>query len=373
MSERPSDELVDRLRRLGLQAGLSAVETCAVGSWTSSRSRLEAGRQAGRNAEMAFTYRNPARSSEPARILPGARSLVVGAYTYHQDSAPTLRTGSPVDVVMAEVARYARQDSIGALRDRLAPIVTELRAAGHSAVVMADDNSLLDREAAWRAGIGSYGKHSNLMLRGGRGSWIVLGAVVTTAALGPSSTPSSDVCGSCTRCMDRCPTGAIVSPGVVDARRCLAWILQAPGSMPERWRVAVGTRIYGCDTCQEVCPENVAGDPNETADPDPTVSPSETAPLTPAGIDAVAWLALDDHALLAAAGRWYVADRDPTTLRRNLLVVLGNAGRRDAPGVITALTSYAQGEDPVLAEHARWSLGRLDAPSKDAQPKGALT
>jgi len=305
---------------------------------------------------MEFTYRNPARSSEPARILPGARSLVVGAYTYQHDGGPTGQTDQPsADHVMAEVARYARRDSIGALRDRLAPIATELRATGHRAVVMADDNSLLDREAAWRAGIGSYGKHSNLMLRGGGGSWIVLGAVVTTAVLAPSSTPSSDVCGTCTRCMDRCPTGAIVSPGVVDARRCLAWILQAPGSMPQRWRVAVGTRVYGCDTCQEVCPENTGHD-----EPNPA---GMAAPTSGSSVDAVAWLALDDDALLAAAGRWYVADRDPTTLRRNLLVVLGNAGRRDLPGVLTALDSYAAGDDPILAEHARWSLARLEAPT----------
>jgi len=362
--------LVDRLRRLGLQAGLSAVETCAVGSWTSSRSRLEAGRQAGRNADMEFTYRNPARSSEPARILPGARSLVVGAYTYQHDGEPTGQTDRrSVDHVMADVARYARGDSIGALRHRLAPIATELRAIGHRAVVMADDNSMLDREAAWRAGIGSYGKHSNLMLRGGAGSWIVLGAVVTTAALAPSSAPSSDVCGTCTLCMDRCPTGAIVSPGVVDARRCLAWILQAPGSMPQRWRVAVGTRVYGCDTCQEVCPENTRHD-----DENPTVRPARTghvAPPSGASVDAVAWLALDDDELLAAAGRWYVADRDPTTLRRNLLIVLGNAGRGDLPGVLTTLESYAAGDDPILAEHARWSLARLETPT--AAPTGSQT
>ena len=122
--------------------------------------------------------------------------------------------------------------------------------------MVADDNALVDREAAVRAGLGWYGKNSNVLLPGA-GSWFVLGTVITDAPL-PSSSRLSDGCGPCRRCLDGCPTGAIVAPGVVDARRCLAWLVQAPGSIPEDFRPAIGDRMYGCDDCQEVCPPNRA-------------------------------------------------------------------------------------------------------------------
>ena len=123
--------------------------------------------------------------------------------------------------------------------------------------MVADDNALVDREAAYRAGLGWYGKNANLLLPG-EGSWFVLGSVVTDAPAAPPSRPRrcADGCGTCTRCLDGCPTGAIVAPGVVDARRCLAWLLQVEGAFPREHRVALGDRLYGCDDCQEVCPPN---------------------------------------------------------------------------------------------------------------------
>src|SRR5438105_6711215 len=130
-----------------------------------------------------------------------------------------------------------------------------LEVDGWRARVLADDNALVDREAARRAGLGWYGKNANVLLPGA-GSWFVLGSVVTDAPLPPADHEVPDGCGSCTRCLDGCPTGAIVAPGVVDARRCLAWLVQQPGSFPVELRAALGDRIYGCDDCQEVCPPN---------------------------------------------------------------------------------------------------------------------
>src|SRR5262249_9416476 len=130
-----------------------------------------------------------------------------------------------------------------------------LRIDGWKARVFADDNALVDREAAYRAGLGWYGKNANVLLPGA-GSWFVLGSVVTDAPLLPDAAPQPDGCGACRRCIDGCPTGAIVAPGVVDARRCLAWLVQAPGDFPREFRVALGNRLYGCDDCQEVCPPN---------------------------------------------------------------------------------------------------------------------
>jgi epoxyqueuosine reductase len=307
-----------------------------------TRQALEERKTAGLHGGMQFTYRNPARSTDPARALPGARALVVGARSYRRADAPP--PGRPA----GRVARYARQDHYAALRAGLAAVADHLEADGWRTVVVADDNALVDREAAYRAGLGWYGKNANVLLPG-QGSWFVLGSVITDAPLSPSPAPVGDGCGGCTRCLDGCPTGAIVAPGVVDARRCLAWLVQAPGPFPEEFRVALGDRLYGCDDCQEVCPPNRRADRSERP-------PDEAEE---AWVPVVDLLYLDDAELLDRHGRWYVPERDPRYLRRNALVVLGNTAADDDVEADGALERYEHGEDPLLAEHARWARRRI--------------
>jgi epoxyqueuosine reductase len=219
--------------------------------------------------------------------------------------------------------------------------------------VVCDDNALVDRAAAWRAGIGWYGKSANILLPD-LGSWFVLGSVVSDAPLPAARAPQADGCGACTRCVDGCPTAAIVAPGVVDARRCLAWLVQAPGEFPPALRAALGDRIYGCDVCQEVCPPNRRVERQRPSADDGVAAAGAWVPL-------VELLASTDAELLEAHGRWYVAERDPRYLRRNALVALGNVGRDDDPVVVGTLRRYADGRDRLLAEHARWALARLGA------------
>jgi epoxyqueuosine reductase len=161
-----------------------------------------------------------------------------------------------------------------------------------------------------------------------------------------------DGCGPCRRCVDACPTGAIVAPGVIDARRCLAWLVQAGGDFPEEFRVALGERIYGCDDCQDVCPVNkqaaLAGVPEAEADAHDRV-------------DLIGLLEADDETLLARHGRWYIPDRDPRYLRRNALVALGNSGRGDDPRVTAVLERYLGGDDDMLRRHAAWAAEQLEA------------
>jgi epoxyqueuosine reductase len=247
------------------------------------------------------------------------------------------------------VARYARSDHYGALRHALGQVAATLHAAGWQAKVLCDDNALVDREAARRAGIGWYGKNANLLLPG-LGSWFVLGSVVTDAPVVAAPEPVADGCGSCVRCIDACPTGAIVAPGVVDARRCLAWLVQARGPFPVEHREALGGRLYGCDDCQEVCP------PNRTAD---RRQPPAEGPDEAAWVPLVELLATSDEALLARHGRWYIPRREARWLRRNALVALGNVGRADDPDVLDTLRRYADGDDELLAEHAAWALERV--------------
>lgn len=344
----PAEVSVDELRAVGLASGLVAVGVTGVEPFTGARRALEARKAAGLHGGMQFTYRNPARATEPERLLPGARSLLVGAHPYAGGEVDEPAGRRP----LGRVARYATDDHYAALRAALGRMADVLRAAGHRTRVVADDNGLVDRAAAVRAGLGWQGRNANVLVPG-HGSWVVLGAVVTDAEL-PVDEPVEDGCGTCRRCLDGCPTGAIVAAGVVDARRCLAWLVQAEGPFPLEHRIALGGRIYGCDDCQEVCPPSRRG-------------PEGATPVAAgAWVDLLDLLDADDDALLAAHGRWYVPRRDPRYLRRNALVALGNVGDPTDGEVRSRLGALAAGEDELLAEHARWALDRLDERARAA-------
>ncbi len=323
--------LTERVLATGRGAGLVAVGVTSAEPFLSTRDDLEQRRAGGLADSMQFTYRNPARSTDPRRALPSAQALVAGAWPI------------PGNAPATHVARYAWRDHYSELRRALGVVADELHAAGHAARVFADDNAVVDRAVAQRAGLGWYGKNANLLVPG-HGSWVLLGCVVTDAPLTPTDTVVADGCGGCTRCVDGCPTAAIVAPGVVDARRCLAWLVQAPGTFPPAYREALGGRVYGCDDCQEVCPPS-----RRVAHGDDTEPP----------IDLLAMLRASDTELLGEYGRWYISERDPRYLRRNALLALGNTASPEDDEVVAVLTQYATGDDALLAEHALWALERL--------------
>jgi epoxyqueuosine reductase len=320
---------------------------------------------------MAFTYRRPERSTDPRTVLPSAQAVVAGAWAYGHGDVPPAPVGRP----QGRVARYAWGAHYQELTEALGRVADVLRAEGWRAVVSVDQNHLVDRPIAHRAGLGWYGK-SGLLLLPAAGSWFVLGSVVTDAPLAPTADePVADGCGSCTRCMTDCPTGAIVAPGVVDARRCLAWIVQAPGDVPREHRAALGDRIYGCDECQDVCPPNRvelrrtrrgpveadAGPVGQEAEAE-AERPADPEPAAGEGpwVDLLDLLEADDATLLDRHGRWYIAGRDPRWLRRNALVALGNVGDPSDERVAAALRGALAGEDGMLAAHAVWAARRLD-------------
>ena len=289
---------------IGRANGLDAVGVTSAARFDDVRIVLEERRAAGRAGSMQFTYRNPARSTDPERTLPGARTIIAGATSYHRDAPAAPEGRGPV----ARVGRYVWADDQERLLAGLAAICAALEADGHRACVVSDQNHLVDRAVAVRAGLGWYGKSANVLLPG-HGSWFVLGEVVTDAVLegAPVPVPVADGCGPCDRCLPACPTGAIVAPGVVDGRRCLSWVLQAPEPIPVELREAVGDRIYGCDECQEVCPPNRRKVRR--------AAPDGRGDAVPVGDPARAWvplldlLAASDEELLARHGRWYVPDR----------------------------------------------------------------
>jgi epoxyqueuosine reductase len=375
-----TSELGADLIALGLGSGLAAVGIAGAGVFSSTRADLFERKQQGLAADMQFTYRNPERSTDPDRIIPGAKALVVGAWSYrHPEPAgrvhllPTRPARPPQPSPpgrpprpAGRVARYARRDHYASLKRALDPIAESLRALGWKAAVVCDDNGLVDRAAAHRAGLGWFGKNSLLLLPG-LGSWFVLGSVVTDAPLRPAAPTAAPAhaegCGPCSRCMTSCPTGALVAPGVLDARRCLAWLVQAPGSFPEQYRRALGDRIYGCDECQQVCPINLGAD--------------RKIPSSPPEPDSVPWVDLldllgaTDDELISSHGRWYIPERHPRYLRRNALVALGNVGDGSDPATEATLRRWLSVDDEMIVEHARWAaaeLGRPDLIEDQSEP-----
>jgi epoxyqueuosine reductase len=348
-------ELADQLVAIGRGQGLAAVGVTDAAVFSDTREVLFERRAGGLNGGMQFTYRNPERSTDPTRVLPGARSLVVGAWGYRRAESPSA-DGDHRPPPSGRVARYAWRDHYQSLRGALAPVADRLRADGWRAVVVCDDNALVDRAVAHRAGLGWFGKNTLLLLPG-LGSWFVLGSVVTDAPLladpdrAAAVAPHGSGCGSCTRCIGACPTGALVAPGVLDANRCLAWLVQAPGSIPEEFRVALGDRLYGCDECQQACPINRMVDRHQP--------PLEAEPDSHAEVDLIELLESSDDELLEAHGRWYIAGRQPRYLRRNALVALGNTGDGADPATERVLVGAVSGSDPMLAEHAVWAARRL--------------
>ena len=374
-------DYLSSLLALGKQSGLDAVGVASAEPFVETRAAMEERRARGLASSMQFTYRNPKRSCDPSVTLPGARSLIVGALRYEGDGE------AASERMFVRIASYAQRDYYGDLRDALEAVAKRLRDDGHEARVVVDDNALMDREAARRAGLGWYGKNTCLLIPK-KGSRFVLGSVITTAALAPSP-PVERTCGTCNLCQKACPTGALDVAGQLDARRCLAWLLQAEGIFPREHRPALGNRFYGCDDCQDVCPINSLGEMSQgnrraTAhlflDSDRELARKRHAvPRLPEATEETSCgtvqenldcapvldvLKLTDEELMDRYGRFYIARRQPRYLRRNALLVLANtAPGVDDPGVALALQDSIEHEDPMLRAHGVWAaqrLGRFD-------------
>jgi len=335
---------------IGLSAGLCALGATDAEPFLETRRDLEQRKAAGLHGGIQFTYRNPRRSTDPLASMPDARSLIVGALAY---GGPTPHR--PTDQPMGRIASYSWVDHYSELRGALEKVADAIRSGGHRAQVFADQNNLVDRAVAHRAGLGWWGKSSNILIPG-IGSMVVLGAVLTDAVLVSDSEhgtannlePVADQCGNCVRCIAACPTGAIIAPGVVDARRCLAWLLQLDGDFPLEYRDALGDRMYGCDDCQDTCPPN-------------QVQVRRTAPSTAveAWVPILDMLALDDHTLMERYGRWYIPRRDPDIVRRNALVVLGNIGDPTDPATNSVIGSALRHHSEMVRSHAAWAAEKL--------------
>jgi epoxyqueuosine reductase len=230
------------------------------------------------------------------------------------------------------------------LRERLDELGRRL---GGEYRVLVDANQHVDREAAVRSGVGFYGKNTMLITRR-HGSWVVLGTLVTTAEIEPSSPLDLD-CGSCTLCIDACPTGALDEPGVLDSTKCLSYWTQAPAPVPEEYRADLDGQVYGCDICQDVCPWNRGVEKRRAGDPLP-------AGATP-HVRLAEWLEGDGAELRKRFDRLFVPRNDPRYLRRNALIALGNTG---APADAALAEPFLEDEDELLREQAEWTVARIN-------------
>ena len=287
---------------------------------------------------MRFTMARPEISCHPETLLPGAKTVVSAALCYYAPG-PELGPGE------GSLTRYTWSDRYAELREKLDELGRRL---GGRYRVLVDANQHVDREAAARSGVGFYGKNTLLITRH-HGSWVVLGTLVTDVELEPTA-PLDAGCGSCTLCIDACPTGALDEPGVLDSTRCLSYWTQAPEPVPESYREPLGSSVYGCDICQDVCPWNRGVEKRRSADrPPPDAEPT---------VSLVEWLEADGDALVERYDRLYVPRNDVRYLRRNALVAAGNVGgEREA----AAVRRHAEGDDTLLREHAEWALARIES------------
>jgi epoxyqueuosine reductase len=325
------------LSRLAEELGIDVVGAAPAEPYDETERHIRERRARGLFADMRFTMAQPEVSCHPETLLPGARTVVSVALCYY---APGPEPG-PEE---GRLPRYAWSDRYAELREKLAALGERL---GGSYRVLVDQNQHVDREGAARAGVGFYGKNTMLITRR-HGSWVVLGTLVTDAVVEPSAPLELD-CGSCTLCIEACPTGALDDPGVLDSTRCLSYWTQSPDPIPEEYREELGAQVYGCDICQDVCPWNRGIEKRRAGE----AAPAGAEPV----VSLVEWLQAEDEELRGRYDRLYFPRNDPRYLRRNALLAAGNSGEA---ALAHAVRPYAESDDELLAEQAEWALARLD-------------
>ena len=313
----------------------------------------------GMAGEMAYLGRQIEKRQDPGQILPNARSLVVVAMNYRcpdPDHVPSgapgdTHRGTPGDTHRGKIARYARGDDYhDVMKEKLQELLGFIRERAGRPVegrVYVDTGPVLEREFAVRAGLGWFGKHTNLIHKR-VGSWLLIGEILLDIDL-DEDRPAADHCGTCTRCIEACPTEAIVEPYVVDSRRCISYhTIELKGAIPLEYRAEMGDRVFGCDDCQDVCPWNRRA-------PETGHSAFVSRPWneTPGLIE---MLGLTPEEFRTRFRGSPVKRTKRRGLLRNAAVALGNT--KD-PEAIPALADSLGDEEPLVRGHAAWALGNV--------------
>jgi len=348
--------LTERLKAQAYGLGFDLVGITPLGE-PATRAQFDAWLASGYHGEMGWLAGDGAELRRDARRPhEGATHAIVVAMSYGGRES-----GGPI-------ARYARGDDYHeVLRERVRELHHWLeREIGQAinARPYVDSGPILERDLAQRAGLGWFGK--NTMLINPRiGSFFFIASLFVELELEPDAPFSADRCGSCTRCLDACPTQAFVAPRVLDARRCISYLtIELKGAIDEALREAIGDRLYGCDVCQDVCPWNVSF-ARELREPEFAARP---------GLDSTEARTLSRDLLVMSADTFRVRFRNSAMKRakrrglaRNAAVVLGSLG---TPDDLAALDAALQHDDVLVREHAEWAIARITG---RALSKGAPT
>ncbi len=297
------------------------------------------------------------RGTSPRQLLPGARSIICLALNYFPGNTANGEPGGGVDerptesvAYAGKIARYARgRDYHRLMKRKMRDLVADLSAHLQSEVSArwyVDDGPMLDRAAAARAGLGWFGKNTNILSRE-LGSWVLLGQIITDLELEPDL-PLKKSCGSCVRCIDACPTGAIVGPYVIDNTRCISYqTIENRGSIPTELRPLMLDWVFGCDICQEVCPVNCREKPTN----EPSFGRRDLAVA-----DLTEILEMNDCQFLQKFAGTPIMRAKRTGLQRNACVALGNLKAWEA---VPLLAHVLEKSDPLVRSHAAWALGEI--------------
>lgn len=355
--------LRDELRAEALRRGWAALGVTGMEPFEEARSRGLASVRSGRMDGMPWmTAARMAASADLGARLPWARCLVALAWPYRPAPPPAASPTGAGALPRGRLAAYACLPGDGGdaidyhdlLGRRCDELVDWLRArAGEvRAKRFIDHGWAMDRAIAERAGIGFTGKHAGL-LTGSAGSYVLLGQIALSLPL-PPDRPSAKGCGRCAACLPACPTGAIIAPGVIDARRCISYLtIEHQGPIPTELRPLVGTWVFGCDLCQEACPIN------HRRAPEPMAAPAGRPAAAVPDPDLVALLEMDGPTFASAFAGTSVLRSGRERLARNAAVALGNAG---SAATLPALRRAAATDpDPVVREAAEWAVARVEA------------
>jgi epoxyqueuosine reductase len=356
-----ADELAGlgkKIRALGRELGLDALGCTAAEIGPHSRQALHDWLAAGRHGEMDYMARHAALRAAPAELHPGTVSVISARLAYWPEAADAAATLTRPE--LGYVARYALgRDYHKTLRQRLQMLAERIGELigpfGYR--VFVDSAPVMEVEFARRAGLGWRGKHTLLLSQ--QGSWHFLGEIFTDLPVSAlqADAPAVEHCGRCTRCLDVCPTQAIVAPYQVDARRCISYLtIELKGAIPEDLRPLIGNRIYGCDDCQLVCPWNRFA--TLTRETDFAVRHGlDATPL----VELFAWSEAEFDTRLAGSAirrigheRWL----------RNIAVGLGNGESSEA--ALEALRSRAEHPSALVREHVEWAIRSLLRKRTDA-------
>ncbi len=347
------DQLIAELQTRAQSLGFDAFGIASAGARPDLPAKLGEALARGWHGDMEWMAETAERRGDPQTLWPGARSVIMLGVNYGPDTDPLAQLG---ERLIGNISVYARnRDYHDLIKGKLKELAGLLSRRANAAVkVFVDTAPLMEKPLAEAAGIGWQGKHTVLVSRE-FGSWLFLGAILTDAEL-PADAPHEESCGSCTRCLDICPTKAFPAPFQLDARKCLAYLsIEHQGPIPREYRVAMGNRIYGCDDCLAVCPWNKFA--SATREMKLQARDDLRAPTL---ADLVQ---LDDAAFRALFAGSPVKRIGHARFLRNVLIAVGNSGD---PRLAPLAEARLADPDPLIRGAAIWATRRLVAPERAA-------